>query len=32
MNILKRNNVTEKERQQLLAVTTACHQLDGTLS
>ncbi|VEE82056.1 ribosomal-protein-alanine acetyltransferase [Streptococcus milleri] len=30
MNILKRNNVTEKERQQLLAITRDCHQLDGT--
>lgn len=30
MNIVKRNNVTEKERQQLLAITRDCHQLDGT--
>ena len=30
MNIVKRNNVTEKERQQLLAITRDCHQLDGS--
>lgn len=30
MNIVKRTNVTEKERQQLLAITRDCHQLDGS--
>lgn len=30
MNIIKRTNVTEKERQQLLAITRDCHQLDGS--
>nr|WP_235046656.1 hypothetical protein [Streptococcus intermedius] len=30
MNIVKRTNVTEKERQQLLAITGDCHQLDGS--
>lgn len=30
MNIVKRTNVTEKERQELLAITRDCHQLDGS--